>query len=152
MTDFEFIMAESRRYYHTGWNDDELKACLELLPSLTREELMRLYRSQWVDGTLRKEVFQVLFADKIGKREEHVKNMPTDELIEEFKDKKSGNLALIRKELRERYKADENGDRLKIFDIFSVSTKADQQWVVSQKRKELSESAKGTWPSPPWKR
>ena len=145
-------MAESRRYYHTGWNDDELKACLELLPSLTREELMRLYRSQWVDGTLRKEVFQVLFADKIGKREERVKNMPTDELIEEFKDKKSGNLALIRKELRERYKADENGDRLKIFDIFSVSTKADQQWVVSQKRKELSESAKGTWPSPPWKR
>jgi hypothetical protein len=152
MTDFEFIMAESRRYYHTGWNDDELKTCLELLPSLTREELMRLYRSQWVDGTLRKEVFQVLFADKIGKREERVKNMPTDELIEEFKDKKSGNLALIRKELRERYKADENGDRLKIFDIFSVSTKADQQWVVSQKRKELSESAKGTWPSPPWKR
>ena len=152
MTDFEFIMAESRRYYHTGWNDDELKACLELLPSLTREELMRLYRSQWVDGILRKEVFQVLFADKIGKREERVKNMPTDELIEEFKDKKSGNLALIRKELRERYKADENGDRLKIFDIFSVSTKADQQWVVSQKRKELSESAKGTWPSPPWKR
>ena len=152
MTDFEFIMAESRRYYHTGWNDDELKACLELLPSLTREELMRLYRSQWVDGTLRKEVFQVLFADKIGKREERVKNKPTDELIEEFKDKKSGNLALIRKELRERYKADENGDRLKIFDIFSVSTKADQQWVVSQKRKELSESAKGTWPSPPWKR
>lgn len=152
MTDFEFIMAESRRYYHTGWNDDELKACLELLPSLTREELMRLYRSQWVDGTLRKEVFQVLFADKIGKREERVKNMPTDELIEEFKDKKSGNLALIRKELRERYKADENGDRLKIFDIFSVSTKADQQWVVSQKRKELSESAKGTWPSPPWKK
>lgn len=152
MTDFEFIMAESRRYYHTGWNDDELKACLELLPSLTREELMRLYRSQWVDGTLRKEVFQVLFADKIGKREERVKNMPTDELIEEFKDKKSGNLALIRKELRERYKADENGDRLKIFDIFSVSTKADQQWVVSQKRKELSESAKGTWPSSPWKR
>ena len=152
MTDFEFIMAESQRYYHTGWNDDELKACLELLPSLTREELMRLYRSQWVDGTLRKEVFQVLFADKIGKREERVKNMPTDELIEEFKDKKSGNLALIRKELRERYKADENGDRLKIFDIFSVSTKADQQWVVSQKRKELSESAKGTWPSPPWKR
>lgn len=152
MTDFEFIMAECRRYYYTEWNDDELKSCLELLPSLTREELMRLYRSQWVDGTLRKEVFQVLFADKIGKREERIKNMPTDELIEEFKDKKSGNLALIRKELRERYKADENDDRLKIFDIFSVSTKADQQWVVSQKRKELSKGAKGTWPSPPWKR
>lgn len=152
MTDFEFIMAECRRYYYTEWNDDELKSCLELLPSLTREELMRLYRSQWVDGTLRKEVFQVLFADKIGKREERIKNMPTDELIEEFKDKKSGNLALIRKELRERYKADENDDRLKIFDVFSVSTKADQQWVVSQKRKELSESAKGKWSSVPWKK
>ena len=151
-SDFEFILAQCKKYHFTVWDEKALDECREILPSLTREELMRLYRSQWVDGTLRKEVFQVLFADKIGKREERVKNMPTDELIEEFKDKKSGNLALIRKELRERYKADENGDRLKIFDIFSVSTKADQQWVVSQKRKELSESAKGTWPSPPWKR
>lgn len=152
MTDYEYIMAESRRYYYTGWNDDELKACLELLPSLTREELMRLYRSQWVGETMKKTVFQVLFADRIGKREERIRNMPTDELIEEFKDKKSGNLALIRKELRERYKADENGERLKIFDIFSVSTKADQQWVVSQKRKELSEKTNRTWSAVPWKK
>ena len=152
MTDFEFILSNSKKYHFTNWDENVLKECVEKLSTLERNELMRLYRSPWISEELKKEVFKVMFADKIGKREERVKNMPTDELIEEFKDKKSGNLALIRKELRERYKADENDDRLKIFDIFSVSTKADQQWVVSQKRKELSESAKGTWPSPPWKR
>lgn len=152
MTDYEYIMAESRRYYYTGWNDEELKACLDLLPSLTREELMRLYRSLWVGETMKKTIFQMLFADKLGKREERIKNMSTDELIEEFKDKKSGNLALIRKELRERYKADESGDRLKIMDIFSVSTKADQQWVVSQKRKELTEKENKSYSSAPWRK
>lgn len=75
-----------------------------------------------------------LFADKVGKREERIKNMPTDQLIEEFKDKKSGNVALIRKELRERYKA--NRDRVMIEIAFNASTKSDQQWVKSQIRKE----------------
>lgn len=89
-----------------------------------------------------------LFADKVGKREERIKNMPTDQLIEEFKDKKSGNIALIRKELRERYKA--NRDRVMIEIAFNASTKSDQQWVKSQIRKERYGNAgnnqwKKTW-------
>ena len=78
--------------------------------------------------------FNTLFKNKVGKREERIKNLPIDELIEEFKDKKSGNVALIRKELRERYKAGK--DRQKIAGIFNVSTKSDQQWVKNQIRKE----------------
>ena len=38
------------------------------------------------------------------KREERIKNLSTDELIEEFKDKKSGNVSLIRNEMKCRYK------------------------------------------------
>ena len=76
----------------------------------------------------------MLFADKVGKREERIKALDIDALIEEFKDKKSGNVALIRKELRERYKAGK--DKQKIAGIFNVSTKSDQQWVKSQVRKE----------------
>ena len=69
-----------------------------------------------------------------GKREERIKNLEIDALLEEFKDKKSGNVALIRKEMRERYKA--NKDRAKIAAAFNNSTKTDQQWVTSQIRKD----------------
>ena len=76
----------------------------------------------------------MLFADKVGKREGRIKALGIDALIEEFKDKKSGNVTQIRKELRERYKAGK--DMQKIAGIFHFSTKSDQQWVKSQVRKE----------------
>ena len=77
---------------------------------------------------------KVLFADKVGKREERIKNLPTEKLIEEFGDKKSGNLALIRKEMRERYSAGK--DKTMIATAFNNATKSDQKWMKSQVRKE----------------
>lgn len=105
-----------------------------------------------MDDKLKKTVFNVLFADKVGKREERIKALDVDALIEEFKDKKSGNVALIRKELRERYKAGK--DKQKIASIFNVSTKSDQQWVKSQIRKERygdSGNNNYQWKKPSWK-
>lgn len=134
MTDFEYIMARCRKFHFSKWDEEELRICLSILPNLTHDEMVRLYRSKWVDEKLRKTVFQVLFADKVGKREERIKNLDTDALIEEFKDKKSGNVALIREELRERYKA--GRDRMMISGIFNVSTKGDKQWLIWQIRKE----------------
>jgi len=136
MTDYEYIMAQCRKFHFTKWDENVLSDCQSLLPNLTREELVSVYRSRFLDEKhpLKQTVFKVLFADKVGKREERIKNMPTDQLIEEFKDKKSGNVALIRKELRERYK--DNRDRVMIEIAFNASTKSDQQWVKSQIRKE----------------
>lgn len=136
MTDFEFIMAQCRKYHFTVWDGDALRECQEIMPNLTREELVSVYRSRLLDERhpLKKTAFQTLFADKVGKREERIRNLPIDDLIEEFKDKNSGNVALIRKELRERYKAGK--DKPKIAGIFNISTKSDQQWVKSQVRKE----------------
>jgi hypothetical protein len=107
-----------------------------MLNGLTHEQLFSLYTSKWLNGNkvMRDELFKRLFADKVGKREERIRNLPIDDLIEEFRDKKSGNVALIRKELRERYKAGK--DKPKIAGIFNISTKSDQQWVKSQVRKE----------------
>lgn len=154
MTDYEYIMMRCREYHLTGWDEEELNLCLSLLPNLSREELVQVYRNKRLTERhpLKKQAFKVLFADRIGKREERIKNMPTDELIEEFKDKKSGNVALIRKEMRERYKADKNGDRLKITQAFNVSTKGDQQWVLSQKRKERYRNNNNSWPQKTWKK
>ena len=58
-------MAECRKSHFTGWNESELRSCQEVLPNLTREELVKLYRSKWVDDKLRKTVFKVLFAENI---------------------------------------------------------------------------------------
>lgn len=152
MTDYEYIMMRCREYHLTGWDEEELNLCLSLLPNLSREELVQLYRNKRLTERhpLKKQAFKVLFADRIGKREERIKNMPTDELIEEFKDKKSGNVALIRKEMRERFKADQPGDRAKITQAFNVSTKGDQQWVLSQKRKERYRNNNNSWPQKTW--
>ena len=140
MTDYEYIMVQCRKSHFTGWGEDELRACQEVLPNLTREELVKLYRSKWVDVKLRQTVFRVLFADKVGKREQRIKELDTDALIEEFRDKRCGNIALIRKEMRERFRQNKGMDRRKISEAFNGSLKSDQQWVRSQIRKEQYET------------
>ena len=151
MTDYEYIYQRVKKAHYSGWDESELRSCQEVLPNLTREELVKLYRSKCVDEKLRKSVFKVLFADKVGKREERIKTEDTDALIQEFQDKKGGNVALARKELRERYKAGK--DKQKIATIFNSSAKSDQQWVKSQIRKErYGDSNKNyQWKKPSWK-
>lgn len=146
MTDYEYIFNQAKKFHYAGWNDEELRKCVELLPNLTREELVKLYRSKWVDENLRKTVFKVLFADKVGKREERIKTEDTAELILEFQDKKGGNVSLARKELRERYKAGK--DKMMIAQVFNQSTKSDQQWVKWQVRKERYGNSNNN----PWKK
>ena len=136
MTDYEYIVAQCRKFHHAGWNENELRECQEVLPNLTREQLVKLYRSKWVDDKLRNTVFKVLFADKVGKREERIRNLSTEELITEFQDKRCGNVALIRKEMRERFKQNKGMDRRLISEVFNRSLKSDQQWMKSQIRKE----------------
>ena len=152
MTDYEYIMALCRKTHFTKWDGDVLRECKKVLPSLTREELVRLYRSKWVDDELRKTIFKVLFADKVGKREERIRTEDTDALILEFQDKKGGNVSLARKELRERYKAGK--DKEKIATIFNSSTKSDQQWVKWQIRKQQygnSNSNNNYWKKLSWR-
>ena len=154
MTDYEYILTQCRKYHFTQWDENVLRECQSIMPNLTRDELVGVYRSRLLGDRhpLKQTAFKVLFADKVGKREERIKALDIDALIEEFKDKKSGNVALIRKELRERYKVGK--DKQKIAGIFNVSTKSDQQWVKSQIRKERygdSGNNNYQWKKPSWK-
>jgi hypothetical protein len=54
------------------------------------------------------------------------------EVIEEFKDKHSGNVSLIRCEMQERYKV--GRDRDVIAKVFHNSIKSDQIWIVKQEK------------------
>ena len=136
MTDYEYILKQVKLFHFKGWEAGELRKCVDMLPNLSRQELVSLYRSRWTaeDKNFREAVFNVLFEGQAGKREERIKNLDTDALIEEFQDKQSGNVSLIRKEMRERYKA--GRDKQKIAIAFNKATKSDQGWLKWQMRKE----------------
>ena len=139
MTDYEYIYQQIKKAHYSGWDDEELRKCVDMLIGLTHEQLFSLYTSKWLKGDkiMRNEVFKCIYADKIGKREERIKNLSTDELIEEFKDKKSGNVSLIRNEMKYRYRENIGDDRIKITIAFKESSVADQAWIEHQERKEM---------------
>lgn len=139
MTDYEYIYQQVKKSHYSGWSDEELRKCVDMLIGLTHEQLFTLYTSKWLKGdkVMRQEVFKCIYADKIGKREERIKNLPTDELLEEFMDKKSGNISLIRNEMKARYKENDGEDRIKIALAFKGSSPGDQNWIEHQERKEL---------------
>ena len=62
--------------------------------------------------------------------------MKVEDLIAEYQDKKSGNVAIARKEMNDRYKRNKGNERALIKQAFNNSTKADQQWIKSQERRE----------------
>ncbi len=140
MTDYEYIFKQAKLSHYKGWDDNELRKCVDMLPNLSQEELKALFTCRWIMGTktLKHEIFKILYMDKLGEREERFKEMSTNELINEFEDRSSGNISLIRQELRHRYKDDFDDDRIKIAAVFRNSTKGDQQWLELQMRREMN--------------
>lgn len=153
MTDYEYILKQVKLFHFKGWESGELRKCVDMLPRLSRKELTTLYLSRWVkeDKVFRDSVFNTLFADKVGKREQRIKDLDTGALIDEFKDKKSGNVSLIRKEMHDRYKENKDGDKAKITTALNASTKGDQAWVKAQIRKERFGET-NNYKSYPWKK
>jgi lysine/ornithine N-monooxygenase len=140
MTDYEYIIKQARKFHYSKWTDEELRKCIDMLVGLDRQELVSLYMSRWIaeEKILKEEIFKILYADKLGKREERIKEMELKELIEEFQDKKSGNVSLIRNELKHRYKEGLDEEKMIIANAFKESrSKGDQQWIVLQLRREL---------------
>ena len=140
MTDYEYIIKQARKFHYSKWTDEELRKCIDMLVGLDRQELVSLYMSRWIaeEKILKEEIFKILYADKLGKREERIKEMELKELIEEFQDKKSGNVSLIRNELKHRYKEGFDNEKMIIANAFKESrSKGDQQWIELQLRREL---------------
>jgi lysine/ornithine N-monooxygenase len=144
MTDYEYILKQARKFHYSKWTDEELRKCVDMLVGLSRQELVSLYTSKWTkdEKVLKEEIFKILYVDKLGKREERIKNLSTNELIEEFKDRQSGNIALIRQEMKYRYKENVGDDRAVITQAFINSSKGDQNWIELQERKELYGNSK----------
>ena len=146
MTDYVYIIKQARKFHYSKWTDEELRKCIDMLVGLDRQELVSLYMSKWIaeEKMLKEEIFKILYADKLGKREERIKEMDLKELIEEFQDKKSGNISLVRNELKHRYKEGLDEDKMIIGKAFKESrSKGDQQWIELQLRRELYGNSNG---------
>ena len=138
MTDYEYILKQAKKFYYAKWDDEELRKCVDMLQTLEHDEQVALYHCKWIKKVMHEAIFNILYMDRIGEREENIKEMSTNELINDFKDRSSGNVSLIREELRRRYKEDFGDDRIKIAAVFRNGTKGDQQWIQLQMRREMN--------------
>ena len=130
MTDCEYIFQQIKKFHFSGWNDEELRKCVDRLPNLSRQELISLYRSKWLDHEkiLKDTIFHLLFDARIEERDKKIKAMNVDELIENLHDE-NGYGKFIVLEMKERYDSLEFGDKVKIIDTLAATTKANQRWA-----------------------
>ena len=135
MTDYEYIVKQAKKLYYTQWSEEELRKCVDMLPTLERDELVSLSHCKWIKKVMKEEIYKILYMDRIGEREERFKDMSTNELINEFEEKSCGNRSLIRQELRHRYKKGFEDDKIKIAAVFRNGTLGNQQWLEMQMRR-----------------
>jgi hypothetical protein len=133
-------LKQAKLFHYKGWDEEEMRKCVDMLVGLSRQELIVLYTSRWLTGVkpIREEIFKIIYMDRIGMRDERVKELSTNQLINEFEERKGGNIAILRQELRHRFIECLDDDRIKITAAFNRATKGDRMWVELQIRKEQS--------------
>ena len=136
MTDCEYIFQQIKKFHFSGWNDEELRKCVDRLPNLSRQELISLYRSKWLDQEkiLKDAIFHLLFDARIEERDKKIKAMNVDELIENLHDE-NGYGKFIVLEMKERYESLKFDDKVKIIDTLAATTKANQNWAEGKRKK-----------------
>ena len=140
MSDFEYIIQQVKKFHYSGWNDEELRKCVDMLPRLTREQQVSLFRSKWIEHekTLKEAIFNLLFKDRIEERDKKIKGRNVDELIDNLHDE-NGYGKFIVMEMKERYDSLEDEDKVKILDTLSETTKANQKWAEGKRKQMKSE-------------
>ena len=136
MTDYEYIYQQMKKAHYSGWNDEELRKCVDMLPTLSREEQLALYRSKWIEHekALKEAIFNQLFKERIEERDRRIKAKSVDELIENLHNE-NGYGKFIVLEMKDRFDSLEDKDKVKIIDTLSVTTKANQRWAEGKKKK-----------------
>ena len=144
MNDFEYIYQQVKNAHYSKWNDEELRRCIDLLPQLTREQQLALYRSKWIEHekTLKEAIFNLLFKERIEERDRKIKAMSVDKLIENLHDE-NGYGKFIVLEMKERFDSLDDVDKMKIIDTLSATTKANQRWAEGKKKKMIIDNKKG---------
>ena len=137
MTDYEYIINQVKKFHFSKWDDGELRKCVDKLSKLSRQELVMLYQSKWLDSksTFRDAIFNLLFKERIEERDRKIKAMNVDELIKSLHDE-NGYGKFIVLEMKERFDSLDDDDKLKVLVTLSETTKSNLKWAES-KRKQL---------------
>lgn len=124
-------------FHYKGWESGEQRKCVDMLETLTRQELVSLYNSRWINGekVLKDTIFNLMFKERIEERNRKIKAMNVDELIENLHDE-NGYGKFIVLEMKERYDSLCDEEKLKILDTLAETTKANMKWAEG-KRKQL---------------
>jgi hypothetical protein len=140
MTDYEYIFQQVKKFHFSELNDAELRKCVDMLPKLSRQEQISLYRSKWLvnEKVLKDAIFQLLFHDRIEERDNKIKAMNVDELITNLH-AENGYGKFVVLEMKERFDSLENDDKMKIIDTLSATTKANQKWAEGKKKQMNSD-------------
>ena len=135
MTDYEDILQQVKKFHFSGWSDEELRKCVDMLPTLSLQELISLYRSKWLDEEkiLKETVFHLLFDARIEERDQKIKAMNIDELSENLHNE-NGYGKFIVLEMKERFDSLDDKDKVKIINTLSATTKANQRWAETKKK------------------
>lgn len=144
MSDFEYIYQQAKKFHFSGWNDEELRKCVDMLPELSRQELFSLYRNKWIEQEkpLKEAIFNQRFKERIGERDRKIKAMTVDELIDNLHDE-NGYGKFIVLEMKERFDSLDDTDKMKIIDTLSATTKSNQRWAEGKKKKMNTKDKKG---------
>ena len=136
MTDYEYIINQVKKFHFSKGDDGELRKCVDMLPVLSRQELVMLYQSKWLrnETTFKDAIFNLLFKERIEERDRRIKAMNVDELIENLHNE-NGYGKFIVLEMKERYDLLDDGDKLKILDTLSETTKGNRKWAEGKRRK-----------------
>ena len=131
MTNYEYILEECKKAHFQLWTPAAVEACVEKLKGLTRDELLRLFTSRWLDkkDEVRQVILKLLFKEDLERREALICDASIEELGEMLIDKNGEYVKLARLELKERYKSAAKDTQMLIIRYFlRGNTKSDVKW------------------------
>lgn len=131
MSDYGFIINECKKAHYGNWEEQTFDACVQRLENLSRQELVHLYGTRWLDSgdQFKKAIGQVLFKQKIEEHRQMISSSSIEELGKMLTEKGGNNVKWAREELKRRYQ-EEGHDNQKLIISFFVNgvTKQDQKW------------------------
>lgn len=131
MTNYEYILNECKKAHYGVWDERAVNACIDRLRNLSRDELLRLYTSRWLDkkDEVRVAIFRLLFGQQLEKRATMIREASIDELGKMLIDRDGSYVKEARKELKARYQAVDHDTQMRIISYFiKGTTKQDVKW------------------------
>ena len=131
MTNNEYILIECKNAHYHQWTTTATKACVEKLKGLTREELVRLFTSRWLDrkDELRQVIFAILFRNERAQLETMIHSASVEDLGKMLIEKNGKYVKWARQELKERYQRVDHDTQMIIIHYFMKGqTKTDVKW------------------------